>query len=238
MTIARGYIRSSTDDQKLTIESQEADIRSACAEHGWELVQLESDPGVSGSRAIEKCEGLARILAAIRPGEILVVLKRDRLSRRMLKQFLIEEELADIGASLHSLDGANGESDEEWAQRVLQAFFSEYELRKIRARTRRAAAQKRTRGERWGQVPYGFTLDEDGPRNDEGRPIRLVPCEDEQAVVESIRSMRDDAGLSLREIADYLNDQRIPSKNGKPWRHTAVASILGREVSPVCSTRS
>lgn len=236
MTIARGYIRASTDDQKLTLESQEADIRAACRANGWELAQLESDPGVSGSRSIEKCEGLARILAAIRPGEILVVLKRDRLSRRMLKQFLIEEELADGGATLHSLDGANGESDEDWAQRVLQAFFSEYELRKIRARTRRAAAQKRTRGERWGQVPYGFALDETGPRNEDGRPVRLVPSEDEQAIVETIRSMQS-AGVSLREIAAYLNEQGIPTKNGKPWRHSSIASILGRVESSACATR-
>ena len=228
MAVVRGYMRSSTDDQKLTIEAQEADIREWCERHGHDLVQLEGDPGVSGSRRIEACRGLQAILDELKAGEMLVVVKRDRLSRKMLKQFVIEEDVEAIGASVHSIDGTgNGDTDADWAQRVLQAFFAEYEARQIRSRTRRAARQKKANGSRWGQVPYGWALDETGPRNENGSPSNVIEDPHQQAIIESMRLMRS-REYSLREIAAYLNGEGEPAANGGSWTHQSVSSVLKR----------
>lgn len=47
----------------------------------------------------------------------------------------------------------------------------------------------------------------------------------ELAIVAKIRSLRDE-GLSLGKIAAKLNDDGVPTKNGKQWHGSTVNYIL------------
>jgi hypothetical protein len=60
-------------------------------------------------------------------------------------------------------------------------------------------AAKRRAGERCGQVPFGWSLGEDG--------TTLVPVEEEQRVIEAIIRCRE-AGMSSREIAGILTEKK------------------------------
>ena len=80
-----------------------------------------------------------------------------------------------------------------------------------------ALARKKAKGERTGGVPYGYKLSEDG--------VHLTEDPGEQIVLSMIRQMRA-AGETLRFIAAELNWVGVPTKGGKPWKHSTVQSIL------------
>ena len=66
---------------------------------------------------------------------------------------------------------------------------------------------------------FGYDLADDGKT--------LVPNAVEQAAISLMHELRE-AGESLREIADQLNQRGIASKQGGEWKHTTVKGILAR----------
>jgi hypothetical protein len=70
---------------------------------------------------------------------------------------------------------------------------------------------------RKGQIPFGF----------EYKEYRLVKRKEEQEIIRMIRQYRVN-GLSLRKIADELNQKLVPTKNCGIWQATTVRKILER----------
>ena len=102
--------------------------------------------------------------------------------------------------------------------RTLLDGAAAYERALIRARTKAALAAKRARGERAGEVPYGFTADDAG---------RLSPNAAEQEVLSVVRDLRA-AGLSLRAIVIELGARGLVSRAGGAVRaHTGCADGKG-----------
>lgn len=66
-----------------------------------------------------------------------------------------------------------------------------------------------------GQIPYGWKLEHG----------RLVKHKGEQEVIVEIKQMRE-LNKSLREIANYLNERGIPTKNLKKWQAATILRIL------------
>lgn len=82
--------------------------------------------------------------------------------------------------------------------------------------TQAALAAKRAKGERVGEIPFGWR-DEDG---------RLVAVEEEQKVLAYIIESRE-LGMSLRQIANTLNERGILTKKGRStWYAATIKSIL------------
>ena len=98
----------------------------------------------------------------------------------------------------------------------IQGAFAEYERALIAARTRAALAVKAGRGERVGQVPYGYVVAADG--------VALVADPDEQRAVALVAALRA-AGLSLRAIAACLEAEGL-RPCGQKWYAKTVANIL------------
>jgi predicted DNA-binding protein YlxM (UPF0122 family) len=70
---------------------------------------------------------------------------------------------------------------------------------------------------RKGQIPFGF----------EYKDYKLLKSKEEQEVIRMIRQYRVN-GLSLRKIADKLNQKLIPTKNCGVWQANTVKKILER----------
>ena len=104
---------------------------------------------------------------------------------------------------------------------VVLAGAAEMERNLTRERTRSAMAVKKSNCQRTGTLPYGHDLAGDG--------VALVPNEREQMVIRDIQDMRA-AGKTLKQIADTLTKQGIPTKTGRSdrWTHQAVVRILSR----------
>ena len=217
--LAIGYLRVSTEDQKLGPEAQRAAIETWAAREGVQVAAWHVDAGVSGGSALDERPALGAALADLRGigAGVLVVAKRDRLARDVAVAAMIEKATAAAGAKVVSADGAgNGDSPADSFMRTLLDGAAAYERALIRARTKAALAAKRARGERAGGVPYGFTADGAG---------RLSSCPVEQSVIAIVVDLRA-AGMPLRAIVAELARRGLVSRTGRPLQLTQVARVV------------
>jgi DNA invertase Pin-like site-specific DNA recombinase len=136
-----GYARVSTGEQ--TLDAQKDALRAAgCAE-------IFSD--VASGATIART-GLEAVLAALRPGDTLVVARLDRLGRSMPHLVATVHELAARGVGFKSL-AESIDTTSAAGRLVLHIFASlaDFERELIRERTREALAAKKRRGEHVGR---------------------------------------------------------------------------------------
>jgi len=165
--VAIGYVRVSTDEQRLGSEAQRASIEAWAAREGVSVVAWHVDEGVSGATPIERRPALAAALATLREhcAGVLVVAKRDRVARDVVVASMVERAATSAGARLVSADGTgNGDTPADAFMRTAVDGAAAYERGLIRARTTAALAAKRAKGERTGSVPFGCRLAADGVR--------------------------------------------------------------------------
>ena len=216
--LAIGYIRVSTDEQKLGPEAQRMAIEAWAAREGVSVLAWHVDTGVSGGSDLADRPALVAALGELRARRagVVVIAKRDRLARDVAVAATVERAVKACGAKVLSADGAgNGDDPAAQFMRTLLDGAAAYERALIRARTKAALQAKRAKGERAGAVPFGFTADVEG---------RLVPNEAEQSVITLIRSHRA-AGVPLRAIVAELARAGILARTGRPLQLTQVARI-------------
>lgn len=220
---AVGYVRVSTGDQTdsgLGLTAQEERIRAYCTAAGLNLVAVVRDEGVSGSVPLHQRPGGQALERAITNGVgHVVALKLDRLFRDAEDALHQTRTWAERGIAMHLVDfgGQSIHSGNAIGRMLLTmlAAFAEFERATIAERTRQALAVKRSRGEALGQVPFGYRRD----------GARLVPDEQEQAILQRIRDARAE-GQSYHAIAAALNRAHIPAKGGGRWYAASVRRIL------------
>jgi site-specific DNA recombinase len=213
-----GYIRVSTKEQAsegISLEAQEAKIRAWAALNDCSEVQIHIDAGISGSRTDNR-PALQEALQACGKGDALVVYSLSRLARSTRDTIAIADRLQKIAADLVSLSEKIDTTTAagKMVFRML-AVLSEFERDQVAERTKMALAHKKSRFERVGSVPYGFTLANDGER--------LLPEPAEQATVALVRTLRS-SGQSFRVIASRLNAEGHKPR-GKAWYPTTVKNI-------------
>lgn len=228
-TKAVGYLRVSTDEQAahgFGLENQEKAVRAFASSQGYELLELVTDPGISGATRPASRPGFARVieLAEAEAFVVLLVWKFDRLARHLRYAVTAVGELGEQhGIVLRSvtepIDTATPMG------RTLFAILSgmaENELATITERTKGGRITKATRGGfAGGRAPYGYAKDLEGG-------LRIVP--EEAAVVRRIYGMRrrrrGEPRATLQAIADTLNREGIAPPRGKLWRPGTVSYLL------------
>lgn len=223
---AVGYIRVSTEEQAtggISLAAQRDKLEAYAKLYDLELVAVLEDAGQS-AKTLNR-PGLQAALAMLRRGEAdgLIIAKLDRLTRSVADwQYLIDEFFGER-AGKQLLSVADSIDTRTAAGRlVLNVLLSvaQWEREAIAERTRDALQHKIRRGERCGEVRFGFDLGADG--------ITLVPNADEQEAIAIIRELRE-AGQTLRQIATKLTALGIRTKKGhRKWTHTAVGKIVKR----------
>lgn len=224
--VAIAYIRlSKGDDKSLSVEAQEADINRWCSQRGVRLARIERDVNVCGGIDREDREGLMLALAGLEAEHagVLLVAKRDRLARDALNAALLERDVSNLGARIESLDGVgSGSEPTDIFQRQVLDAVAELERGMIRARTKRALAVKRERGERFsGKPPYGWEFV--GTKKSE----HLQKVALEQAAIKRIVELRA-AGFSYAKTARRLNEEGYPAR-GTAWFPGTIREICLRE---------
>lgn len=223
MAKAVGYIRVSTDEQHLGPEAQRDALAVWCKAKGYDLVAVYHED-VSGGAPLDKRAALLDAIDALEEhgAGYLVAMKRDRLARDVMIAAMIERLVERKGARIATTDGtSDGDGPEALLVRGVMDLFAQYERAVIRARTKSALAVKQKRGERTGQVPYGYRLATDG--------VHLEADGAEQEIVGMVRQLRAE-GISIRGIADRLNDQGV-SARGSRWHPTTIARLLKKEAA-------
>ncbi|MCO5090875.1 recombinase family protein [Bosea sp. (in: a-proteobacteria)] len=214
-----GYVRVSTDRQAEEGESldhQQRQISGYCLQHDMTLDRVFVERGVSGSKPIsERPEG-AKLLAAVKPGDVVVTPKLDRMFRSALDAMGVLVMLKGKGVSLHMLD-LGGDVTSNGISKLVFTILSavaEAERDRIRERVVDMKRDQKSRGRfLGGSVPFGYRLD-----NVDGEAV-LVPHEAEQEAIHQAVAMRE-ARASLRRIAEALQAK------GHAISHVAVARVL------------
>jgi site-specific DNA recombinase len=217
--IAVGYTRVSPEEQAregVSLDAQKARIEAWTLANETALIGFFEDAGISGGRA-ENREGLQSAIGlACEKKAILVVYSLSRLSRSTRDTLALAERLEKAGADLVSLSeridttSASG----KMVFRML-AVLNEFERDQISERTAAALRHKRDQRQAYSPTPYGFDRICD----------LLVVNHDEQKVIEKILELRE-KGTSLRGIAESLNKDGVPAKNGGRWFASSVRSVL------------
>lgn len=224
---AAGYVRVSSQEQieGTSLKAQEEQIRAYAMLKGIDLADLFIDAGVSGGKPIaERPEG-SRLVELVTSGQVqcVVVVKLDRAFRNTVDCLQTVTEWEKAGVALHIIDlGGNSIDTTSPAGRFMLTVLSaaaEMERGMIRDRCNSGRASRKAQGYRVGEVPFGWTLADDGRT--------LVENPEEQGVLCVIHDLRD-RGLTLRAIANELNRQGYRAKKGGHWTHGQVQSVLRR----------
>jgi len=222
MQKAIGYTRLSTQgqvDDGVSLASQRTKIEAWCLANDYELMAIQEDAGISGTRADR--DGLQDALAGLSKGMALVVYSLSRLTRSTKAMLALSEQLDKKGVDLVSLTekidttSASG----KMVFRLL-AVLNEFERDQISERTKAALSYKKAMGEKYSPLPYGYSELEG----------RLIAVEAEAKVVAQILMMREE-GRTLAFIADHLNQQGIAGKRGGKWYPSTVTYLIQRQAA-------
>src|SRR5512132_2244443 len=146
-----GYCRVSTDrqaDEGESLDVQRRKLEGYAMQQGWTLDRVFVERGVSGSRPLEERAEGQKLLAKIRPGDIVITSKLDRMFRSALDALRVLDDLRKRGISLHMIDlggDVTGNGISKLVFTILSAG-AEAERGRINRHIRDVKAGQRTRG--------------------------------------------------------------------------------------------
>jgi site-specific DNA recombinase len=206
-----------------SIESQLTDLRRWAVAEGHKIRGEWSDAAVSGGDGWDDRPGMLDAVHASKKGDLFVVRALDRLFRDTAKATVFQAMLAQRGVTVISTTEPAANGDEMVAKLVRFVFLwiAEYNRELLRARTRAKMLEHQRNGRRMSKKPpYGWCV---CPRDAK----RIEPDGTEQLIVQQIIE-RAQAGEGLREIARWLADAGIKTREGTDWHHQQVQRVLKR----------
>ncbi|MCI0588414.1 MAG: recombinase family protein [Planctomycetes bacterium] len=229
-----GYSRVSTDEQVdkgVSLAAQRERLAAFAAAHGYSLLRVEEDAGVSGKLSPVRRPAMARALDAIRGGEAdgLVALKLDRFSRSTRDTLALVEAAERAGWRLLSVSEAldTGSAAGRMVVTILAAL-AQMEREQIGERTAFGMDQIAREGRaRSYHLPFGFRVQgSDSPTLRAGDRSPLVEDPAEQAILARMQALEAN-GLGARRIAKALEGEGSKNpRTGRPWSPALVAKIL------------
>jgi DNA invertase Pin-like site-specific DNA recombinase len=226
-----GYLRVSTKGQGesgLGLESQKTAIDGYVSQAGMNVLTCYTE--VESGKLADRPE-LAKALAhARRSKATLVVAKLDRLARNVAFLSAMMDSTVPFVAC-----------DQPHANRLtlhILAAVAEAEAKAISDRTKAALAAAKARGQKLGSARPGHWKGREAARLAGLEKARDVAAKVNRAravevysdLLPSIASMRGE-GLSLRAIADRLNQEGHTTRRGRPWNPVQVSNVLERAAS-------
>ena len=243
------YARVSGDDrgkEGRNLTGQLEMCREYALQQGWKIVAelAEDDRGASGAAFELPQLTKVREMARNKEFDILVVREIDRLSRKLAKQLVVEEELSRMGVQIAYVLADYDNSPEGRLSKHIRATIAEYEREKIMERMVRGRLLK----VRAGHVlvhstpPYGYKV----AKNEEGK-ASLIIYEDEARIVRLVFDWYvngyNGRKITMAGIAKKLTEMGVPTRHDTMpkgggikkrgwavWAASVVAKILKTEV--------
>ena len=145
------YVRVSTDQQ--TIKNQERELQAVAERHGWQVVAVFKDQGISGAKGRDGRPGLDKLLQAVARKEVNMVAawSVDRLGRSLQDLVHILQELHAKGVDLFlHQQGLDTSTPSGRAMFQMLGVFAEFERAIIRERVMAGLARAKAEGTRLG----------------------------------------------------------------------------------------
>src|SRR5258705_4499787 len=223
------YARVSSDRQKEegTIASQKAALLEHAQAQGF-IVPPEwifEDEGYSGTVLTRPALERLRDLAAEGQIETVLIYAPDRLSRRYAYQVLLIEELARHGVQTLFVKSPTAQTPEDHLMLQFQGMIAEYKRAQIAERTRRGRRHRAKEGlvNVLSAAPYGYRY----IRKSEHSQAYFLVEENQAEVVRKIFELYTKEGWGMAAIAQYLNEQKIPTRLGKSlWQPATLWGML------------
>lgn len=215
----RAYIRVSTDEQAeegFSLATQRQRITDFCRSQ-WTAPDIAwyEDDGYS-ARDTDR-PALAALRRAMAPGDLVVVLRLDRLTRSVLDLYTLLREWEKREIALRSVTEPYDTATTEGRFMIgLLALLAEWERLRIGERVREVMGNTvREERRHLSRAPYGYRF----------AAGRLVPDAEQAAIVRAIFE-RYVGGMGARAIALHLNREGARTGQGARWSAFAVSYIL------------
>lgn len=192
------YLRVSTDQQ--TTENQRIVLEEVATRHGWEIVRVFEDAGISGAKGRDQRPAFNELHMAIARRDIDMVLawSVDRLGRSLSDLVALLSDLQSKGCDLYLHQQALDTSTPSGRMMFqMLGVFSEFERSMIRSRVKAGLERTKAKGTRLGRPP-------------------LAPIEVKQ-IKQSLEK-----GLSIRAAAKRHKVSTATIMRVKQERHTAM----------------
>ncbi len=215
-----GYVRVSSEMQKKknnSIPLQKKKINEYCKLNDFDLIDIYEDDGISGMY-IDKRDGYKKMIDYMSKNKIdgIVVWSLSRLGRRMKDVVEFMEFLKKNSISFYSIK-ENLNNEDKIGSLIMNILgrINEFEVEVIRERIKDVKRNKKSNGEVYGKLQYGWN-------NVNGK---LVKNESEFKVIKRVKNLRS-RGYSWRKISNRLNDDRISSKDGGIWYDGSLYNMM------------
>jgi DNA invertase Pin-like site-specific DNA recombinase len=158
------------------------------------------------------------MLAALKPGDTVIVAKLDRAFRNAADALATSEAWKKRGIDLIVADMGNEPVMQNGVSRMffgMLALVAEFERERLKERTAEGRAAKREGGGHiGGSAPFGYR------KIGAGRAARLEPDPAQQEAIATIRTLAD-TGMASRAIAAAVRE-----KHGVSVSHVTIQSVL------------
>lgn len=176
------YVRVSTSEQNT--RNQRRELKAVADRHGWLVVKVFEDAGISGAKGSDHRPGLADLLKAVARREIDMVAawSVDRLGRSLMDLLVFLKDLHAKGVDLFlHQQGLDTSTPSGRAMFQMMGVFAEFEHAMIRERVRAGLARARAEGTKLGRKPLEATnaakVAAIRAMHHRGTGIRRIACE-------------------------------------------------------------
>ena len=201
-------------------DRQRETIAKRCRESDIEIVQEFVEAGISGTSELDDRPALSALFAAVAESNVrtVIVERSDRFSRDLMVGEVLLDQLRKLGVTvIEAEDGRDitaNDPDNATGTMVRQilAVIAQFEKTSIVSKLRKARSRKKAETGRCEGV----------------KPFGTLPGE--EVTMNAMLRLRKD-GHTVRDIADYLNQNSLPTRNGRPWHYASVSKILARHAA-------
>ena len=212
------YARVSLDQtgEGNSVSQQEEAARELIERRGWELAGVYVDNSITGTGKKHRPQ-FYEMLAAVKRGEVDAVVARhmDRIARNAKERLELVEACRDQGVIIALVQGSDMDPTTASGRMIIDVLGSMAEMEiGIKSERHTAALERHALA---GKVPHGRALFGYTTTGE------VVPAEAE--IVTDIFT-RFYGGESLRSLVRLLDDQKVPTRSGRPWNTRTVRDML------------
>ena len=218
------YCRVSTDlpGQAGSLINQESFFRSYISgQEGWELTEIYTDEGRSGTSAAGR-PAFMRMLRDAEAGAFDRIITKEisRFARNTVDTLVFVRRLKTLGIGVTFLnDGIDTLAAEGELRLTLLSSIAQEESRRTSERVRWGQKRRMEQGVVFGSSPFGYELKEG----------KLEVIETEAETVRLIFRLYALAGLGAAAVAKRLNEEGIPPRQAAEWSAAAVRRVISNE---------